>query len=534
MPQLEATLDEKNRKQVQECENQQQQIRDLVNNKRKFTDNERGALNITTIEAFQSYWDTTLNEKMQFDKSREKGVARAGKKVTNGLASAQEIVENFNPLMEIVKSLGAPFGGMALGTLCFVLVIAKNRVKREDLINSTLLDIQNRLPGFRMYQNMHMGNTELEYELQSTIVGAYKTFIDFSLEVSRFYSQKGITRWLKVFSNTGKIEITASAVGNAILDVRRICDELVDQNIHEIKIQNEVLIRIGEEHMKTINELLERQYTEKLDRLRIALRMDRYSAEDLQDQLITRTKGVAREYEASKALESVERSGAFRSWLLSHTSQMFVLSGRNDRHATHCWLSPVALKLIADKTAPEAAQNAANICIFEILNLRNEKNTFEHITRSLIYRLLLNSKHGLAEEGKVEKLDKEMEMYTRLAANPKVAVYQIQETLSKIMVQSLTLFDPGTTVWIILDRADQCRTSREKESSGTRNQQQKALLRTLVHAVEGSSIVLKILVVVNATDWDVQKHANDLRQKKEDSVVIETYEDEDITYGAGG
>lgn len=48
-----------------------------------------------------------------------------------------------------------------------------------------------------MYHNIQSGNTELESNLHSTIVDAYKSFIDFSFEVSRFYSQRGIGRFLR-------------------------------------------------------------------------------------------------------------------------------------------------------------------------------------------------------------------------------------------------------------------------------------------------------------------------------------------------
>ncbi|PVI01686.1 hypothetical protein DM02DRAFT_590815 [Periconia macrospinosa] len=486
----------------------------MVKKKRRFTNDERDALNITSKEAFEKYWQTTLGEKTEFEKSHEKGVAGAGKKITNQLASAQEIVENFAPLMEIVKALGAPFGGMAFGTL----------LGREDQINSTLVDIQNRLPGFRMYQNFQTGNTELEEKLQDTIVEAYKSFIDFSIEVSRFYSQRAITRWLKALSNTTRIETTAATVGNALLDVRRVCDELVDQNIHDIKIQNEKTL------ISQHAELLHRQYTEKLQKLRVLLQVERYSPENYLDQLAKRRRDVAAEYDTAAAFECVEMSESFKDWLHSATSQVFVLSGHNDSYATHCWLSPVALKLIAEKTS-SASSNPANICIFEMINLRNENTSFEHITRSLIYQLILSSKHGLSKEQEVEKLDRDMEKYSRLVAKSDAPMHQIQETLAKILAQSLTLFDPGTTVWVIIDRADQCRTARANETSGTKNQQRKALMRTLVHAVEQSPITMKILVVVNTSDWDVQKYADDFGQEKEESLVIEKFKDENYIYG---
>lgn len=95
----------------------------MVNNIQRFTNEERLTLDITSQEAFETYWTATLNQKAGFDKNHEKGVAGAGKKANNQLASAYQIAQNFSPVMEMVKNFGAPFGGMALGTLCFVLVV---------------------------------------------------------------------------------------------------------------------------------------------------------------------------------------------------------------------------------------------------------------------------------------------------------------------------------------------------------------------------------------------------------------------------
>lgn len=243
-----------------------------------------------------------------------------------------------------------------------------------------------------------------------------------------------------------------------------------------------------------------------------------------------RKRGVEREYETKAAFECVERSGAFKNWLHSSTSQIFILSGRNDSHATHCWLSPVALKLIADKTSLDATSKAKNICVFETINLRNERNSYEHIIRSLMDQLLSEIKNGMGKDQELQALDRYMETYLRLVKTPDLPLYEMQEILAKILAQILALFDPGTAIWMVLDRADQCRTSRASESSGNKNQQRIALLRTLVYAIEQSRIVLKILVVVKTSDWDVEKHADNLRQEKEDSVVIETFEDEDYTY----
>lgn len=241
--------------------------------------------------------------------------------------------------------------------------------------------------------------------------------------------------------------------------------------------------------------------------------------------MAVRRAGVAGEYDDTSAFEYVKTDPNFRQWLNSAGSQVFVLCGINDDdRATHCWLTPVALKLIADQTSLEETAEATDICISHILSLRNEDNTFVHVIRSLIYQILLKNKHRLGRE-EVEALDRGVEAYSRLAADPDAEEYQLWEVLTKILVQSLALFDPGTTVWMVLDRADQCHTSRDSFSPGRKHQQRKALLKALVHAVENTGLVLKVLLVVNHADWRVENHADDLRQEKSNSLVIATFEE---------
>lgn len=267
----------------------------------------------------------------------------------------------------------------------------------------------------------------------------------------------------------------------------------------------------------------------KLESLRTILHMEHYSPEDDLEQLEDRKRHVARECDATAAFDCVERSGSYDSWFRSTTSQIFVLSGRNGSRATYCWLSPVAMKLIAEKTR-EADQNPTSICIPVIINLRNEKNTFEHITRSLVYRLLLKAKKGFSKTQEVEKLDREMEKYSRLDLEHNKPMHKTQETLANILAQSLALFNLETTIWIIIDRADQCRLPQAEDRGGLKHQQRRALLRSLVTAVEKSQILLKVLVIVNTTDWDVQKQERHLGQEKEGSLIIETFEDENQSY----
>ncbi|KAK8119829.1 uncharacterized protein PG998_004455 [Apiospora kogelbergensis] len=544
---MENSLNESNRERIRQCELRQEHLRRLAQNKRRFTDAERNALGIKTQEAFNAFWEDMLTTKAGFDQTHEKGIGRITKSATNFAASAHSIVRNFNPLVELVSDFGAPCGSMALGTICFVLVVAKNRTESENQITATLLDIQNRLPGFQMYQHIQTENTGLDCHLQSKIIDAYQSFIDFCMEASVFYSQKGAVRWLKAIGGPSKLDSAARAVRKALVDVRQVCEELVDQNMHQLKAQNQgkslptlpnirantldakqvgtELMKILEELTGTINELQEGKCSERLSRLRTALKMNPRRLNDQEEQLALRKYGVEDEYGDTSAFEHVEADPKFRQWLDSAGSQVFVLNGINaDDRATHCWLSPVALKLIADKSSLEKTQGATDICISHILNLRVEDNSFDHVIRSLIDRILLKNKHRLGRR-EVEAVDREVEEYSSLAANPEAEMYQVQDALTKILVQSLALFDPKTTVWMILDRAEQCYLPRAQITPGRINQQRKALVKALVHTAERTGLVLKVLLVVNNAEWKVEKHADDLGQKKSDSLVIGTFEE---------
>ena len=188
----------------------------------------------------------------------------------------------------------------------------------------------------------------------------------------------------------------------------------------------------------------------------------------------------------------------------------------------------MALDFIAKMTSPEATRDTANVCIFYILGLRDEDNTFTRVTRFLIYRLLLENKQGLRKQEEVQELDRELDEYTSLIAKPDVPMHELQEVLAKILVRSLGLFDSGTNIWIVLERADQCRAPRAEGRLGPRDTQRKALLKTMVHAAQNSKVILKILVVVSARDWNVEKHADELGQHKASSLVLRTFEEDDL------
>lgn len=209
-PQVSAN--EGSREIVERCEDRQTHLR----SSRQYTKTEKSALSIDSSEAFSKFWATALSDKRTFDEKHQHGRSRIGKQVTSFSASAHDIIKNFDPLMSIVKDFGAPYGGMAIGTICFLLTVcylscncnvrdersqndwflcqvAKNRSKIEKQVNDTLISIQDRLPGVKMYRHIYDDDdSELGRQLQSKIVEAYDNFITFCIEASEFFSRRAI------------------------------------------------------------------------------------------------------------------------------------------------------------------------------------------------------------------------------------------------------------------------------------------------------------------------------------------------------
>lgn len=44
-------------------------------------------------------------------------------KTHQGLLDAHEILPHIDPIIQIVKAVGAPYGGMAIGTITFLLTV---------------------------------------------------------------------------------------------------------------------------------------------------------------------------------------------------------------------------------------------------------------------------------------------------------------------------------------------------------------------------------------------------------------------------
>ncbi|UNI23974.1 hypothetical protein JDV02_009759 [Purpureocillium takamizusanense] len=512
----------------------QNRLRERVCKSRAYTDEERAALGVNSQDAFEQFWSSALTAKANFDAQHEHGLGRVSKGATNLASSAYGFLEYFRSMLEIITDFSAPYGSMAIGTLCFLFAVAKNRTKMEGEISATLQHIRDRLPSVQMYQHIYIYSGELGQQLQTKIVDAYNSFIDFCIAAVNFYSRHSFYRWIAALRGTGEVGTQAALVQDAMVQVRFLCEDLLNQNVNDVKDNLKEVKTINIEQQRHIHDLKEQlsvlQTThdfETLEKVRKLLRLEPFSAEAHLKQLDIHRSNVRDEFRknwypsetSDEESDAVLKNPSYEEWRWSPSSQLLILSGKNySRHTTHCWVSPVALDLAANFTASNDPNTAA--CVFYLLGRRKEEDTYAHVMTFLTHQLLSVNKGPLQDKPQFDEMWSALNSYEAAVSSPSGDRHKIREKLRDAALRALNMFGAGKTVWIILDRVDQCRP--EPHLITPRNypgRDSRALLAALVYLVEQATVTVKVLTVVNRLDWAVEEQLDEFGRSKEGSMV---------------
>lgn len=82
----------------------------------------REALGINSFQAFESYWEKTLGDQRTFNSQHEHGAKLWTQRLDNFGASAYDIIQKLNPLIDIVKGSGIPVD-VAIGVITFCFAV---------------------------------------------------------------------------------------------------------------------------------------------------------------------------------------------------------------------------------------------------------------------------------------------------------------------------------------------------------------------------------------------------------------------------
>ena len=112
------------RKAVETSENAQVHFKDWVVASKGFSENEKAAWKVDSVAAFKDYWEEANSAKEKFDRSHEKGCGLWAKRYQSSAATIQPFLDDFSPIIQIVRDFGAPYGAIAVGTVSLLFAVS--------------------------------------------------------------------------------------------------------------------------------------------------------------------------------------------------------------------------------------------------------------------------------------------------------------------------------------------------------------------------------------------------------------------------
>lgn len=95
----------------------------MVEASKGFSETEKAAIKLDTVEKFYIFWERAHNEQGAFDRSHERGCGLWSKRYQSSAAIIQGFMEDFSPVIKIVQDFAAPYGGMAVGTMSVLFAV---------------------------------------------------------------------------------------------------------------------------------------------------------------------------------------------------------------------------------------------------------------------------------------------------------------------------------------------------------------------------------------------------------------------------
>ncbi|MCJ1244750.1 hypothetical protein MMC30_001950 [Trapelia coarctata] len=490
---------EKDRKTIESSEFEQCQLKEWVASSEKFSEAEKAAIKVNTVDEFSIFWEQNNSAKEAFDRRHEKGCGLWAKRYQNSAVLIQDFMNDFSPIVEIVKNFAAPYGGVAVATMSILFTVAAKKAEQEKRLMSTISAIKDRLP--------------------AQIVAVYQGFMDFCIVATKYYKGCGPRRWLRVLGAPDNLVDKSNKVQDGIVSIRRLCEELLDKNVDSIK-------KLSKGLKDQVRELQNGHDSDRLNEVQRLLKPDDYSEEKQQIEWDNHRQAVLSDDQLNAEpfqrmhgpeLDSFQGSKDYRSWIQSEHSCLLILSGCNNEsisHIDHCWLSPIALAGVKDLRQQGSSPIYANY-VFP-----REGKLLYNVLPILLLQLLRQKRHALRDEKQYAELCTELRKLQQdkdLTDKDGVPEYDRIDALEKVALRVISFFDKSETVYIIVDRADRCRDVGKVDH-------RKALLKAFVKMVEAARSKLKILTVIDGNSWRMESHRDELGERMKERVIAHTAE----------
>ncbi|OKL60821.1 hypothetical protein UA08_03413 [Talaromyces atroroseus] len=470
---------DKNRACLERSEHAQSKLLESVRCQKGFSDAEKGAMNLQSACEFREYWIRVTMSQGNFDDNHEHG---CGLCVRRSQASSKVVLtfmDDFSPLVDAVKGCIPGYGGLAIATVSLLFLVARNKDGIEKNLASTIEAIRDRLPAMDLYKHIYDENHALDHEMQTRVIAAYETFMEFCISAIEYYKGSGIWRWFRALApGSTSIATNAARVHTSIIGIRQLGEELVAKNCgyHQegkgrVSDLDRKLFELQDSFSEAVIDcfratfqlqgLSDDSQNQYLEHYRVVVSMDQRSYAGVLEQM------------SGTSLDRFVNSGVYHQWYTAEQSCLLILSGHNDNGSIspQCWLSPVALWTIDDCRRVSSTVYAYYI-------VPHEGATIYQVLSGLLLQLIRREKSILRDESQRDAFKRKMYEYQQRTTSAENYKYGESESL-----------------YMVVDRADRCRNFRDYDH----REALKDGLKTMIYA---SRCQLKILAVFDGIGWD--------------------------------
>lgn len=134
-------------------------------------------LDIQAIDKGSDDWtELALQSQVSYGSEHQSGWKYWTKGGEDFAAGAVQFLKDFKPFVEFAESSG-PYGALAIGTLSAFFAIAQSRAKIDDIVTSALIGVKDRLPGFRMLEEIYRDQNMHQQRLRTKILVTHSRII---------------------------------------------------------------------------------------------------------------------------------------------------------------------------------------------------------------------------------------------------------------------------------------------------------------------------------------------------------------------
>ena len=235
--------------------------------------------------------------------------------------------------------------------------------------------------------------------------------------------------------------------------------------------------------------------------------LDRYGKDlDSDEQL----NAVYFEQMRGHRLDSFKACEDYLSWANSENSCLLILSGHNNmsiRDLDQCWLSTIAMNLITD------LESNPSHPIYAYYVFTSQGDLLYQPFSVILFQLIRQKREILRDKPQCDELRVELhklEKYQHESQNSTDPDFEDKRlsAFQKVALRVIRFFDESETVYIVLDRVDRCCNLRKEVDH------RKPLLKILVKLVEAARCKLRVLVVMDGRQWNVEQRRDELGEAR--------------------